>query len=213
MDADISGCFDNIPKDRLMKAVARRVSDGAMLKLIRQWLDCGLVDGERQENPDPGTPQGSPLSPLLANIYLDKLDKAWWMSGLWHPSRENAQLVRYADDFVILAKRNVHGVKVTLDSIMRDLGLTLNPEKTRVVDAEEGFDFLGFHFLRRFNARRGKRMTLWFPSAKSQRKVRDRIHELTDRANPGARDCELGRRRGGRDPARLGRILPTQSGP
>ncbi|EQD47389.1 RNA-directed DNA polymerase (Reverse transcriptase), partial [mine drainage metagenome] len=101
VDADISGCFDNIPKDRLMKAVARRVSDGAMLKLTRQWLDCGLVEGESLENPDRGTPQGSPLSPLLANIYLDKLDKAWRMSGLWYPSRENAQLVRYADDFVI----------------------------------------------------------------------------------------------------------------
>ncbi len=181
VDADISGCFDNIPKDRLMKAVARRVSDGAMLKLIRRWLDGGLVEGESLQNPDRGTPQGSPLSPLLANIYLDKLDKAWWMSGLWSRSRENAQLVRYADDFVILAKRNVHGVKVTLDSIMRDLGLTLNPEKTRIVEAEEGFDFLGFHFIRRFNAKHGKRKTLWFPSAKSQRKVRDRIHELTDR--------------------------------
>lgn len=179
VDADISGCFDNIPKDRLLRAVARRVSDGALLKLIRQWLDCGLVEGESFQNPDRGTPQGSPLSPLLANIYLDRLDKGWRRCGLAARERANAHLVRYADDFVILAKRDIQGVKVTLDSIIRELGLTLSPEKTRIVEAEEGFDFLGFHFLRRFSQEKDKRVTWWFPSTKSKRRIRERLHALT----------------------------------
>ncbi|EQD47098.1 RNA-directed DNA polymerase (Reverse transcriptase), partial [mine drainage metagenome] len=82
IDVDIEGCFDNIPKHPLMEAVARRVVDGAMLKLIRQWLDCGVMEGDSLHATDRGTPQGSPLSPLLANVYLDRLDKAWKASGL-----------------------------------------------------------------------------------------------------------------------------------
>jgi RNA-directed DNA polymerase len=103
IDADITACFDTIPKGRLIEQVARRVVDGSMLHLVKQWLDAGMLDGgvmmTKQEE---GTPQGSPLSPLLANVFLDQLDKAWAKSGI--PSREgaDAHLVRYADDFVIL---------------------------------------------------------------------------------------------------------------
>jgi RNA-directed DNA polymerase len=179
VDADISACFDSIPKDRLLKVVARRVSDGAMLKLIRSWLDCGMMEGDSLQTSDRGTPQGSPLSPLLANIYLDRLDKAW--KGTWLPLRRgvNAQLVRYADDLVILSKSEARNVKVNLDSCLRDLGLTLSVEKTRVVMAEDGFDFLGFHFVRAYDSKRDKRTSFWFPSAKSERAVRARIRSLT----------------------------------
>ncbi len=179
VDADISACFDSIPKDRLMKVVARRISDGAMLELIRSWLDCGMMEGDSLQTSDRGTPQGSPLSPLRANSYLDRLDKAW--KRTWLPLQRGvyAQLVRYADDLVILSKGGAQSVKVTLDSCLRDLGLTLSTEKTRVVMAEDGFDFLGFHFRRVYDSQRNKRKTVWFPSAKSERKVRERIHELT----------------------------------
>ena len=180
IDVDIQGCFDNIPKSPLMEAVARRVVDGAMLKLMRQWLDGGVLEGDVLQFPERGTPQGSPLSPLLANVYLDRLDKAWKASGLESRWGANAHLVRYADDSVILCEREVAKAKATLDSVMTELGLTLNAEKTRVVTAEEGFAFLGFHFWRRYDPRRGKRFTRWYPSAKLEKGIRARVRELTE---------------------------------
>lgn len=179
VDADITGCFDNIPKSRLMKAVADRVADGSVLHLVRQFLDAGILEDSMVTVSEAGTPQGSPLSPLLANVYLDGLDKAWKASGLTGRQKANAHLVRYADDFVILAERNATQVLVTLRRIVEGLGLALSREKTRVVEAEEGFDFLGFRFRRRYSRRRGKRVTTWFPSPKSEARVRERIREET----------------------------------
>ena len=179
IDADIKGCFDNIPKAALMDAVARRVVDGATLKLIRMWLDCGILEENLLRNPDRGTPQGSPLSPLLANIYLDQLDKRWKESGLTERGGANAHLVRYADDFVILGVRDIEEAKEALGRIIEELGLTLSAEKTRVVKAEEGFDFLGFHFERKYDPRRGKRVTRWYPSEKSEKAIRERITQMT----------------------------------
>ena len=149
IDADISGCFDNIPKSALMDTVARRVVDGALLKLIRQWLDCGVLEGGTVQHSDRGTPQGSPLSPLLANVYLDRLDKAWKVSGMTSRSGADAHLVRYADDFVILGTGDMGEAKEVLEARLAELGLMLSAEKTRVVGAQEGFDFLGFHFERK----------------------------------------------------------------
>ena len=98
IDADISACFDNIDKHKLMEQVARRISDGAMLHIIRQFLDAGIMEDSEIHTQDKGTPQGSPLSPLLANIYLDQLDKKWKASGLQNRYGEDAHLIRYADD-------------------------------------------------------------------------------------------------------------------
>ncbi len=179
IDADIQGCFDNIPKLALLEAVARRVADGAMLKLIRRWLDCGVMEGENLLRPERGTPQGSPLSPLLANIYLDRLDKGWKASGLEARGCADAHLVRYADDLVILAKWDAMKARETLETILTSMGLRLSEEKTRVVEAQEGFDFLGFHFERKYDPRRGKRVTRWYPSEKSERKVLERIRQMT----------------------------------
>ena len=182
VDADITGCFDNIPKGRLMEQVAKRVADGSVLSLVRLFLDAGMVEGDVLSNPEAGTPQGSPLSPLLANIYLDQLDKAWERTGATHPGsrwRADAHLVRYADDFVILASRSAPEVLELLKEIVEGLGLTLSPEKTRVVEAEDGFDFLGFRFRRRPSARTGRRTTTWFPSPKSEAAVKARIREET----------------------------------
>ena len=98
VDADITACFDNIPKHNLMMQIAKRISDGALLHLIRQFLDAGIMEDNEIHTQERGTPQGSPLSPLLANIFLDQLDKQWKHSLLWMKSSADAHLVRYADD-------------------------------------------------------------------------------------------------------------------
>ena len=175
--ADISQCFDNIDKHRLMEQVARRISDGAMLHIIRLFLDAGIMEDNEIHSQDKGTPQGSPLSPLLANIYLDQLDKQWKATGLW--KGEDAHLIRYADDLLILVGGNPQYPYTKLQNIIEDLGLALNTEKTRIVKAEEGFDFLGFRFVRQYSSWKRKRVTRWFPSPKSELKIRKRILSLT----------------------------------
>ncbi|NNN17717.1 MAG: group II intron reverse transcriptase/maturase [Thermoplasmata archaeon] len=179
VDADIEGCFDNLPRTAVMEAVARRVVDGAVLKLIRQWLDCGVMDGETLHHSDRGTPQGSPLSPLLANTVLDRVDKGWKASGLESRWGANAHLVRYADDLVILAQKDVRRARETLVTLLGELGLRLSETKTRVVEAKEGFAFLGFHFQRTYEPKRGKRVTRWYPSEKSERRIREQIRQMT----------------------------------
>ena len=181
IDADITGYFDNIPKGKLMKRVAERVADGTVLSLVRATLDAGVKDEGERLDTKAGTPQGSPLSPLLANVYLDQLDKAWKATRHANPRAADARLVRFADDFVILAKKNATSVRHTLAQVVESLGLTLSAEKTRVVEAEEGFDFLGFRFTRFFSRVRGKWVVAWFPSPKSEARIRQRVRELTDR--------------------------------
>ena len=178
IDADISACFDNIDKHKLMEQVARRISDGAMLHIIRQFLDAGIMEDNEIHTQDKGTPQGSPLSPLLANIYLDQLDKKWKQSGLW--KGENAHLIRYADDILILVGGNPEFPYTKFQNIIEDLGLTLNSEKTCLVEAERGFDFLGFRFVRQYSQWRKKRVTRWFPSPKSEMRIREKILNLTN---------------------------------
>lgn len=170
VDADIKGYFDAIPKDRLMRLVETKIADGKILALIRQYLDQGIQEnGHEQEAGERGTPQGAVLSPLLANIYLDPLDQRMDKRGAHH--------VRYADDFVILCASEA-GARETLEEVrawMEENGLTLHPEKTRIVDASQpgGFDFLGWHF---------ERGSKW-PRKKAHDKFKDNIRALTRRTN------------------------------
>lgn len=177
IDADILQRFDNIDKHRLMEQVARRILDGSHMHLIRQFLNAGIMEDNEIYSQERGTPQGSPLSPLLANIYLDQLDKQWKASGLW--KGENAHLIRYADDLLILVGGKPEFPYRKLQNIIEDLGLTLNREKTSIVEAEEGFDFLGFRFVRHYSRWRKKRVTRWFPSPKYELKMREKILSMT----------------------------------
>ena len=179
IDADIQGCFDNIPKHPLMKAVARRIVDGSILALIRSFLDAGIMDGSEFSDAAAGTPQGSPVSPLLANIYLDQLDKRW--KSTVHTTETH--LVRYCDDFVILGMGNMEKEMISLREIMSELRLQLSEEKTRLTTAEQGFDFLGFHFVRHYSRRRGKRVTRWMPSNRARTRIRENIRQKTDKSN------------------------------
>ncbi|MHB8397295.1 MAG: group II intron reverse transcriptase/maturase [Thermoplasmataceae archaeon] len=174
IDADITGCFDNIPRNLLMQKIAARISDGRVLKLIKSFLNAGIMENGNITNPE-GTPQGSPLSPLLANIYLNDLDRAWTTGT--HSTETH--IVRYADDFIILGRGDMTPEMQNLRRIMKSLRLDLNEEKTGITEAENGFDFLGFHFVRHFSSRRNKRVTRWFPSRKSQKAIRQKIKEKT----------------------------------
>jgi group II intron reverse transcriptase/maturase len=182
LDADIQSCFDEIRHEALVAQVERRVCDRRMLKLLRGWLRAGVVEGGVVSAIEAGTPQGSPISPLLANIALHVLDEAWQDEG-----RRLGVLVRYADDLVVLCARREQAVKARelIAAILQTLGLQLHPGKTRIVrlaGGAEGFTFLGFeHRMRESRKRRGRWYLQKWPSPQAMASIRGKIRERTDR--------------------------------
>ncbi len=183
IDADISKYFDTIPHDRLMQLVAKRIVDKQILKLIKMWLKAPIVeereDGKKEyKGNDKGTPQGGVISPLLANIYLNVLDTLWAVKKV--QERLGARLVRYADDSVVLCRGNTDRILTGIKRVLHDLGLTLNEEKTRIVDArQESFDFLGFSIGMKRGLRTGKIYPHTEPSKKALKHIRSEIKQLT----------------------------------
>jgi RNA-directed DNA polymerase len=169
VDADLKSYFDTIPREKLMERVSAKVSDGRVLSLVEAFLNQGVLEEMKLWTPEAGTPQGGVISPLLSNIYLDALDHQMAKSGF--------EMVRYADDFVILCRGEVEA-QAALQAVQKwtaMAGLQLHPVKTRIVDATQpgGFDFLGYHF------ERGNR----WPRPKSLRKFKDTIRDKTRRMN------------------------------
>lgn len=185
VDVDLKSYFDTIPHDKLLVLVQERIGDKWILRLIRWWLKAGVLDAGQVQKPTAGTPQGGVVSPLLANIYLNLVDRIWQRRGYASPhGRWTGTLVRYADDMVVLcrtpeAARHYLGVLRTLFGRM---GLTLNEEKSRIATVEEGFDFLGLHF-REGWSRGGtpRRFALSFPCRKAMTHIRRRIKEVIRR--------------------------------
>lgn len=185
LDADLQQYFDTIPHDKLMQVIAGRISDRHILNWIKQWLSAAVVEEDeegkrRTKRSERGTPQGGVISPLLANVYLNLFDRMF--RSYCQATGLAAKLIRYADDFVILMRGGVGQTRTKVKQMIEGLKLTLNEEKTRVVDAREGsFDFLGFSFCRKRNPKSGKLIALIEPSHKSERHFRDEVREFTAR--------------------------------
>ncbi len=189
IDADISKYFDTIPHDRLLKLVAKRIVDKNILRLIGMWLRASVVeeaeDGKkRYKGNTKGTPQGGVVSPLLANIYLNVLDTVWKIKRVHE--RLGARLIRYADDCVVLCRGDTERVLRGMKRVLGYLELTLNEEKTKVVDArKETFDFLGYTTTVKKSPRTGKTFPLITPSKEAIEQIKGEIRALTCRKNLG----------------------------
>jgi len=190
-DADLSSYFDTIPHEGLLACVSKRIADRSVLGLIRMWLKAPVVEdhgkgGKKTTRSTAGTPQGGVVSPLLSNIYLHELDRQWHRAG-GPRHRWNARLVRYADDFVVLARYIGEPIRRYLSDLLEGrLGLKLNQDKTRIfhlMDKGTSLDFLGYTF-RYDKSRRGTRR-FWnlFPSTKSQQRLRDKIRNILNPRN------------------------------
>lgn len=169
VDADLKSYFDTIPHEQLFRRIEEKVADGRVLELICKYLKQGVLEEMREWQPEAGTPQGAVISPLLSNIYLNPLDHLMEASGFG--------MIRYADDFVVLCRSKAEAQRAlaVVQQWIVVAGLTLHPEKTRIVDAAQpvGFDFLGYHF------ERGEKR----PRRKSLRKFKDTIRAKTKRNN------------------------------
>ena len=178
VDADIQGYFDNINHEILLGLLKRRISDRRVIKLCRQWLQAGVIENGKYYPTEKGSPQGGDISPLLANIYLDVLE------SYWENHKELGVIVRYADDAVIVCRtrKDAELAFEHLKRMMTKLKLTLNPQKTKIVDMnKESFDFLGFRYQKFGKTKCGRKLPYMMPSKKAMKKVKDAIRIITCR--------------------------------
>lgn len=178
VDADLKAYFDTIPHDKLLLSVRSKVIDRSVVKLIELWLKAGVMEDMSVRTETTGTPQGGVISPLLANLYLHWLDHTWEKKAFGKRPHD-AHIVRYADDFVILCNERPEFYLEQAKKVLDRLGLTLNAQKTRIVNAkEEPFDFLGHRFAAQSSKRTGEPKTYYYPSPKAMKSVKKKIREV-----------------------------------
>lgn len=182
VEIDFQSYFTSIPHGKLMKLIMQRIADGSMLKLIKQTLKVGVKDRGQVVATTIGVPQGSPISPLYSNIYLNLLDQLWHRRG--YPEKLGATLHRYADDALLVCRKSPQPALAAFEAIAKRMELTLNRDKTRVTRLPEGFDFLGFNFVKRKSPRSGKNTIYIFPAKSAQQSMRNRLKYLTSRRAP-----------------------------
>jgi RNA-directed DNA polymerase len=190
VDADLSGYFDSIPHAPLMQCLRRRIVDGAMLGLLKMWLQMPVEEEDdrgnkhrstRNRDEGKGTPQGAPISPLLANLYMRRFVLGWKTLGL--AARLKARIVNFADDFVICCRGTAHQAMTAMRGMMSAIGLTVNEAKTQVRTVpEETFDFLGYTFGLQPSGRTGRKLVCQTPSAKRVTRVCEKISAMTSRS-------------------------------
>jgi group II intron reverse transcriptase/maturase len=199
VDADLADYFGSIPHAELLKSVARRIVDRRVLHLIKMWLDCPVEEADERgrktrtteaRDNRRGIPQGSPISPLLANLYMRRFVLGWKMLGLERSL--GSRIVTYADDLVILCRKGkAEEALQRLREVMGKLKLTVNDEKTRICKVpEEEFDFLGYTFGRMYSARTGKSYLGCRPSQKSIKRMVENVHALTARSGTWQKTTE-----------------------
>jgi RNA-directed DNA polymerase len=190
VDADLSSYFDSVPHAELMRSVARRVVDGAMLHLVKMWLEAPVEETDergnqrrsvRNRDEGRGTPQGAPISPLLSNLYMRRFVLGW--KELGYEARWGAYIVNYADDLVICCRTGAKQALDTMQKMMSKLKLTVNDSKTRVCSVpEEKFDFLGYTFGQCYSPKTGRAYLGTVPARKRVQRICREIREMTGRS-------------------------------
>ncbi|EHZ9210234.1 group II intron reverse transcriptase/maturase [Enterococcus faecalis] len=178
IDADLQGYFDTIPHDKLILLVKERITDKFIIKLLQLWLKAGIMENNKVRNNLLGTPQGGVISPLLANIYLNALDRFWSNNQFGTDRKHDAHMVRYADDYVIICHHEPEKYDSYARRRLNQLDLVINEDKTRVVNASEGFDFLGYTIRKLKSKKTGKYKMYYYPSNKSMRTIKGKVKEV-----------------------------------
>lgn len=181
-EIDFQSYFTSIPHGKLLKLITKRIADGRMLKLSKQTLKVGIWDKGQVVLTKIGVPQGSPLSPLYSNIYLNLLDQLWHSRE--YPAKLGATLHRYADDALLVCRQSAPPALAAFEALATRMDLTLNRDKTRETRWTEGFDFLGVQCVKRKSPTSGKNTIYLFPAKSAQQKIRNKLKYLTARRAP-----------------------------